>query len=286
MRAVFVVLGPLLAGCGAAQLTLSGPIQSKCTDTGLEGCPALADGITSYVDGDKAGGLEKIQLGVSANVENPERVKLFVLGLRALRKAPGVGPYIAQAEPVIDVIDKAADKAIADKAARAESGIDSAPSKTTAKTAVVPDPRRDAPPPIAEENKLRARTVFAAETANATVCAPLATTAGTEWGSNALCFRGAVGPLVVTDLEIPSGCASNLAVLAGPDGKASWFLIASDGQGLSIHGAAFIVAEGEELRVAVRRRAVAPPTTKGDRAKPVEAVDASRCTVTWAGVRL
>jgi hypothetical protein len=111
-----------LGGMGA-RYALQEPVQSKCEEMQLKACDKLSAGILLYAGGDRSAGLASVQEGAAKNMSNPQRVKLYVLGVRALEAAPAVGGYVATITPVLDVLDQAADQAIRDGANGSGEGV-------------------------------------------------------------------------------------------------------------------------------------------------------------------
>lgn len=93
----FVIASAAL-GCGGASLVLKSPIEERCVEAGLRGCPALAEGITSYVDGDKDEAQRQIAKAGASN--SPAEIKDFADKLRALKDLPGAAEYVA---PLLEV---------------------------------------------------------------------------------------------------------------------------------------------------------------------------------------
>jgi hypothetical protein len=59
MKATSLRIGGLaalswLVGCASSRLVLQTPIAEQCTSAGLEGCPALTEGVLLFVEGDQA----------------------------------------------------------------------------------------------------------------------------------------------------------------------------------------------------------------------------------------
>jgi len=271
-----------LPACGGAQLILHDPIEDKCKSSGLRGCEDLADGIVLYVDGQKPLGYDKVKQGVSVNMDDPDKVKAFVMGVRLLQKVPGIGPYLAQMRPLIDMMDASADEAIkkgASRNARNQPAV-------KAPRAWTPDDDDDDPPakkpkaaasatpsgPVSGD-PLRAATIIVAGHKKAKACAALAQTPAGAQG-DAQCVVMFVGPIVVTDVHVGLGCPNEMIVLAGDTQGPRWYVVAPSGLGVGVHGASFTVPADEELVVVARMGS----------AKAMRS-DAA-CGVTWAGRKL
>jgi len=92
-------------------------------------------------------------------------------------------------------------------------------------------------------------------------------------GTPALCVPAAMGPIVITDVEWAPGCAAETFVLVGDPEQPSWFFLADEGRGFSMHGGAYVVPEGDLFIVGHRL------TSKG----PLR--PSATCAVSWAGWR-
>jgi len=113
MRTFFLLLPLFLFGCGGASMVLKSPVESKCTSSGLKGCPEMTDGVLLYISGDEAKGKE--ELSKSASMNSPEKLKQFAMAIKELHKVPGAGSYTAKLDAIADII-------LAAKAGPAEGG--------------------------------------------------------------------------------------------------------------------------------------------------------------------
>lgn len=268
---------------------LQGPIQSKCEDAGLRSCDKLSEGVLAYVDGDTSKGLERVKAGVADNIdmgEDPQKLKLYVTGVRLLRQVPTVGQYVEPLTPVLDVIEKAADRAIADgrggrrsasaSASRSSGSSEhrsaSSSAKATADSAkATASNTKEASRPPAE----RTTTMLVGSHERAKPCSPLASLSN-AWKVNAdaSCVTGSVGPLVITDVQAPGGCKSDLLLVAGDVEEPLWFLLIPSGHTQSSTGGRLFVPEYEQLTV------VARPTTAG-----AAASTEANCALTWTQLK-
>lgn len=106
----FLVLIPILAGCGGSiNVVLKSPVESKCTSSGLKGCPELTEGVLTYVGGDEPKGKEMLIKGAAANA--PADVKKFAKAVKQLKKLPGAEAYTKKIVEVATILSAEAKKA-------------------------------------------------------------------------------------------------------------------------------------------------------------------------------
>lgn len=260
-------LGPLVvlaaSGCGAASLVLKEPLVTRCSDAGLKGCPALAEGVVQYIDGDKAAATEKLKLAAGANA--PDKLVQFATAAKAIASLPGASSY---AKPISDALDilvvgaeakSSAQTAVTDAAREAASAnARSTPGAAPAEAAF--DPKRS-----------RTETVNPAMAKGATFC--------DSWkvetpqpGGYCSKIRSFIGPLVVTDVHSAGNCPDELFLVAGNPDTPAWSI--STNTAFSIHGARYVVTDDQPLYVAARS------TTAGAALKK-----SSACSVTWSGYK-
>lgn len=268
MRLPTLSLVLFLSACGGAQAIVRDPIESKCKDAGLRGCEDLADGVALYLDGQKPLGYDKVKQGVGVNMDEPEKIKTFATAMKLLQNAPGIGGYIAQLRPIIDMIDASADDAIKKGASRPRRER-AEPSKGAAVASAEKGTPANADA-AGDTSRLRTSTVLVPAHKRAKPCNALAQT-GAGSVSDTQCVTAFEGPLLVTDIHVAPGCANELLVLSGEPQTPRWFVVIPSGMGASVHGAALVVPADEELVVAAR-----PGTARGLRP------DAA-CALTWTG---
>lgn len=101
-RTILLVL-PILVGCGGGvQVILKSPVQDKCAQAGLQGCPEITQGVILYVEGDEAGGKDAVTKGAAQNT--PAKVKKFARYVKQLKKIPGSGPYVQKLVEIADIM--------------------------------------------------------------------------------------------------------------------------------------------------------------------------------------
>jgi OmpA-OmpF porin, OOP family len=100
---ILPVLLPLLAGCGGGML-IKAPIEDRCNQAGLTGCPDLVQGTIVYIGGDKVNGKAQILAGAGQNA--PEKVKVFANTIRTLPldKIPGGQKYTTIIIEIADIL--------------------------------------------------------------------------------------------------------------------------------------------------------------------------------------
>jgi len=263
--AVFLFLSQL--GCGGAQLILQQPITDQCEGAGLHGCDDLTAGVLLYVDGRQQEGIGKIEQGVAANMEAPEKLKRFAEGIKALKQVPGAGQYVAQIEPILDILTRAADDAGKRKVAQnAEDSDDDdsgdAASHPSAASRARPSQKTSRP----------TAGVIVAVPGDTDQCNALGRTRAVMPSRETICVAVLTSIRELTDVQISPACPHDVIVLAGDPELPTWFLYAPASTGLSVHGANYPLLESQALVVALQRR-------DADRAW-----NEVGCAVAWSGV--
>lgn len=262
-----VTIAFAVAGCGAAQLAMKGPITNQCSSSGLKGCPDLTDGVMEYIGGDKAVAEQKLRAAAAAN--SPEKLRMFARALDPIGSSIG-GDAGAALKSVAAILDPTLDDAPTAKASgepttaagkRSPGGTD----RDGGRTAVAALATRPASPTVVVE-ELRAGTERLATD-------PRAATCGGIFGSDPKCARVRVfvGPLVVTNAYTSGGCPDELFLIAGRLEKPHWILLDPAGAAMNVSGQ-FILEDGEELFAGVRASAGTPK-------------DDVKCSITWSGFR-
>lgn len=249
-----------IAGCGAAQLAMKGPISNQCASTGLKGCPELTDGVMEYVGGDKGGAEKKLRAAAAAN--SPEQLRIFASALEPI--GAGVGGDAGAALKTVAAILLDA-KAPDEPAAKATSkGVASSSSRSASSDG--PGTPSPPPPPTVVVEELRAGTERPAADSRSAMC-------GGIFGADPKCgrVRVFVGPLVVTNAYTSGGCPDELFLTAGRLEKPHWMLLNPAGAAMNVSGQ-FILEDGEELFAGVRAAAASPK-------------DDVKCAITWSGFR-
>lgn len=98
----FLLLLPILAGCGGVEVVLKAPVNDKCAGAGLKGCPLLTDGVILYVSGKEDEGKDKLVRGAADNA--PADVKKFAKQIKLLKKIPGAGAYTKKLVEVANIL--------------------------------------------------------------------------------------------------------------------------------------------------------------------------------------
>lgn len=249
----------LLTGCSGAELLIKTPAEAACTDAGLRGCPEIAKGIVSFLDGNQQKGKELLAEGAAQN--SPDELRQLADGILLLSQIPGASQY---AGPIVDVAQVLR--------TRADSMPPESASAAKGKSSKHQDDGRRARSESEREERVaggaksteelvrRAGHVLVLGARQAFDCAD-----GDERG---VCARLAAGPLVVTDVSFAPECrgaAALVALVQGNDARRSQ-------QSWSIYGAtaggAWPVDEDELLIARVATR---------------DGEDRNRCTVSWAG---
>lgn len=271
MRWLLILSALSYVGCatGAASLVLRSPVEEKCRDLKLKSCDKLADGVVLYVDGDKSQGYAQLKSGIAVNSDEPLKLKALASGLKLLQKAPGVGPYVATLQPVIELVDDAATEALQRKRSSDEEPDTGA---TVAKDAT------ELPQPTGLP--IRGGSVGAARTGTATAtqkgaapCSLLVAAPGMLAGSAmATCTLILDGPLVVTDIH-GGACPQERFVFSGESERPRWFIHVPAATPISIHGASLAVQSGAPLHVATLANADAAQS------------QSATCAITWSARR-
>lgn len=120
IQAAFIVLLPIFVGCAgvSVQAVIKTPLDDKCGQAGLQGCPELGEGILLYIEGDEVKGKEMVLRAAGANT--PANIKKFAKQLKQLNSIPGVGPYAKKVNAIAKLMY--ADAKARAKAAKASGG--------------------------------------------------------------------------------------------------------------------------------------------------------------------
>lgn len=255
-RIYFLAFFPL-ASCGDSSLILKPPLMAGCQKAGLPKCSELSDAVIAYVDGDKEKAEAKIRRAVIGAA--PDKVQLLIKALKALDNLPGSDKFMG---PMHDVIAMLEGKPLAptDAAPEVATNVSGAPTAPSAATSGI-----DA------WTRLRASTALIIGNPYTKSCTAISY-AGAAPIVSSLCFRAAIGPIIITDLEWSQGCPAETFALAGDPEQPLWFFLSEEGRSFAMHGAAFIVPAEKPFFVGHRLTSSSPlPSTS--------------CTVTWAGRR-
>ena len=252
------------SACGGTSMVLKSPVEDKCTESGLRGCPELTDGVLLYVDGDKEKAKTKIRAGVAANT--PARVREFATTLKTLVSLPGVSSYSGPILEIATLLASEAGTAPARDFAPIEERSVSKGSEPRASD-------RRASTAEGEAAATKTTTVIVRASAKMVYCRPFAGIAPEATVGESVCAPIAMGPLVITDLHAGPGCANEVFVLAGTAHEPRWFVVSPASAPLAIHGARFELQDGEALIAG--QRAPAADLLKKD----------GSCGITWSGVK-
>ena len=264
-------------------LVLKSPVQSKCEDAGLRGCPELTDGVLLFVDGDQGQGTKKIMDGAAKNAPDP--LRKFAQAIRELKNVPGAGDYVA---PLLKIAALLAGPGAA-KASPGKPESDAAPvdsacppgwplcgTRGAQKSSTSDDAaaRKTAPTlqavvTAADTDAWRIRTAMSSPSTT-----PGNISCGDMTGSgHAVCVKVIDGPFILTDVYVLGGCQDELFVSVGSGtwttGPARWILDHLS----AIHGGRFQVKDRESLYVGQWAQSEAKMHTSRD------------CRVTWSGFR-
>lgn len=235
LAALATVVG---CGGGVSASALRGPLEQRCAAAGLAGCPALAQGVVQYVEKNRSAASRSLQL--AADVNDPEKLRAFVT-----------------AEKVTAASDPSETSLEVTSALGVLQNLSGSPASITTTSAA---PVKDE----ATKTAVRSGTVLAAATGGQ-ACKM-------KRGSGTCMQRRAVlGPITITDIESPGGCADELRVFVGEAYDPEW--VVSSTSRLATHGASYVVGDSQTLWVA----AVAKP------GGTLSTSDA--CAVTWRGSR-
>jgi hypothetical protein len=276
-----VYLTSILGGCASARLILEQPVADQCTSAGLEGCPALTEGVVLYVEGNAAEGSAKIQEGARAN--EPAKLREFASTLEKLTSLPGVSSYAGTIHAVAAVLADSAKPraAVAAKAASVHAKAAETEPEHRSPRAPVPEETMNgvvplkvdlsespdtlsqavaSPPPV----RIEGGTILPMAETGAVPCR-----VGAPIGATMLCLTAATGPFVLTDLHASGECRSDLLIVAGVPDLPRWTLSVPMRTAVHITGARLFAGVGQPIAVAVSEKAH---------------LDA-RCAVTWSGSR-
>jgi hypothetical protein len=218
----------LLAGIvscgGGSTMLLKPPLVMGCQRAGLPRCPAIADGVIQYIDGDKDKARVTIRdalLGL-----NPEQVRTLLTVLKSLPSSDALNEVIALIEGGPDTATSSSSPGGTARSSAASSSID--PAFT----------------------HLRASTVIVPGNPSARTCSTLVYESAPNLPS--VCLSAVTGPILVTDVEWLEGCPVETFALAGDTDQPIWFLRTEAGHGLSVHGASLFVPSGTTLTLGHR----------------------------------
>lgn len=264
MRATFVSMGIslMVCACGAASALggsalIKAPIEKKCSQYGLKGCPELVDGVILYVEGDEGAATQKMRRAASKNV--PEEVQRLAQVIAAT--VPGEAGAEIAAILTGEVLS-------GDGASQPEPRNDA--SEDDGSPTAQPSPRtlarlehvQLALSAQADPLRLTTESVTPLRNPDKASCE--------VGGSGAVCVRLEVGPLVVTDAMTPPGCATELVIGAtDASGRFGWI---AHTNAPGFHGARYFVRPSQWVIVAARNM---PLDDEGD----------DRCYVTWAAFK-
>ena len=252
---MLTVLVASLTACGAG-IVLKQPIAGACEDAHLKDCPDVADGALAYIEGDKAGAVEKLKVAARSN--SPQEFRSFAKAVKDLASIGAISNYAPKLKELSALLDEV----------------------------VGPEPKE---PPAAElapyephhkvvSDAFTPDAVFVTSTAlpaldpKGGACAPFADLGSDVALSGATCLRVATGPAVVTDLHVPSStCGSRMFALVGPTSAPRWFIVLAPNAPLDVHGARLVVQDGEPLVFGVHGGGTKAPRDIG-------------CAVTWTSM--
>lgn len=227
----------LCTGCSGASLVLKAPIDSQCQARGLRGCPEIVDGMLLYVDGDKAGAVQKLAVGAAQN--SPSDLGQLAKALDELKSVPGAEEYLASISEALNLMVEKA---------RATPG-------AAEKVATQPD----GTPPVerAGEGVLTADTdpkqVLDTVVTDLDI-GPKAAWCAEVSGETATCRSVQRGPMFITDVEsLGTDCLGQFLAIA--QGRQVRYVLNGP---FHLHGARLLVREDEALIVGQREGAVVP----------------------------
>ena len=191
-----------------------------------------------YIDGDKSAATEKLKLAASAN--SPEKLEECAVAARALSAIPGASAYSKPMSDALDIL------------------VVGAEAKSSEQIAVTTAARE-----AAAANVQRALTTSTEEPAFDPA------TSRTETVNPALATVTTFCDAWKVETHSAGGCPDELFIVAGSRDAPAWSLSTTTAFG--IHGARYVVGEGQPMFVAARS-AAGVTTLK----KP------SACSVTWS----
>lgn len=279
LASLVAALGGAGLGCANLDLRATGsmvagavlrqPLESKCAETKLNGCPELVSALLLYAGGDKVNAEE--QLRVVAGKNTPEDLRTFARAINTLGQLPGVEdkikPVLEAARFILELPTGSGGTAVA-----------SAPGGTGAPEGAAPGSRAKEGP---TEAPAAARLALTADTDSSRLEGELLVPATRQdcracsvLGTSGVCVLAFEGPLIVTDLSAPGGCAERLfavgAVTESDLGAPRW-VVNGKTEPLPLRSARLLVREGEALFVGLAGAA----NPKQDR----------NCALMWRGFR-
>ena len=244
----------LSAGTLGARIVLKGPVDQKCSESGLRECSSITEGMLLYVEGKPVEGKEYLRVGTIAN--SPEALKAYAKAISALGTIPGASPYMG---PVLDAAR------FLDMAEGQPAGM---PASFQAEVQLQHSGQTESPPNI--EN--HADRVIGGM--KVPLQSPVAVKCGAG-GVTALCVRAESGPVLLTALNMVGLCNDRAFAMAaesdGDLGAPRWAIAVTAGQP-NFAGGKYLVRSGETLFVGLQ----SPPSSR----------TSSQCAVTWAGYRV
>ena len=273
-----ILCGVALSACATTTMVLKSPVQQRCEQAQLKGCPEVVDGVMLYVQGDEATAREKLRVGAAKN--SPDDLRRFAQLLLDVSSLPAASQF---AEPVTQVAKLLVATEGAGVSAQAAPGAKSSPASSASaasgppaagehEEALASERTRDrgdyalyALTALVDPTRTETESVLFGLISSSATC-PIA-------GMTGLCVARRAGPLVVTDILAVSGCPGRLFVGSSFSDNAAmgfhWFAEAT-ADGLT--GARLFIGGGEWLQV------VYVPNPKADPRDP-------RCAITWSGFR-
>jgi hypothetical protein len=259
-------------------MVVKAPIQERCEQARLKGCPEVVDEIVLYIEGDEPAAMAKLKAGAKQN--SPEDIRRFSEVLLRSSGIPGAAQF---AGPITQITKVLMTETALENSVSVRDRAQTSPVRGTAKAdsplvaTTVSSVTTAHAGPSRSDLALYALTApvdpTRTETESVSFAAVTLPTPCVVAGVPGLCVSRREGPLVVTDLLSLSGCPGRLfvgAALSDDGGRGlRWFAEAS-ASGLT--GARLFVAGGEWLQV------ILVPSPKADQQD-------TRCAVTWSGFR-
>lgn len=230
----------MLVGCGGparSAADIREPLEARCNAAALAGCPVLVEGVVQYVAKNHGAAGKNFQL--AADVNDADKLRAFI----ASEKIVAASKANETALEISAALDSLANLAKAPE-----------PTMTSAAT---------------EGSSAPSRTRSGRVLATATGGQPCKK----KKGDDAPCLqqRAVIGPITITDIESPGGCADELLVFVGEAYDPEW--VVSTTTRLATRGGSYSVPESQAVWVASR----------GKPGQPLSTADA--CVVSWKGMR-
>ncbi|MGC4064084.1 MAG: hypothetical protein QM784_05475 [Polyangiaceae bacterium] len=272
----------LFGACGGtAQVILKAPIQDQCESAGLRGCRSIAEGATLYADGKTTEGERQLATGLSENAEKAKELKQFADGLELVGKLPGAAPYVAPMQPVITLVQRAAQVAAAAESSRRSAAISRADQKPTSDSASVPNTNTSEEATVTSPSRPATTTDGKpSDTPEApehvsTFWLPNGSMLATECRFAGVprmtCLHETIERTrTVTDISLSEACSSDVLVATRVQFNFDWLIYVPAGKGVQIHGANLPLIQSHTFTVAI----VSAPL--GKEAAPLDV----RCGVT------